>query len=308
MNATSMINRILCVAVLGALLGFSRGDSQTAPAPSGKTKGQIIAARVQGTVTSIAKPGSSGVSLKDGDAVEEEATIVTGAGASVILVFSNGATVDLAGDSRLKINEFLQDPFSSDLKASEIKQETGTSVTRLYLTKGELVGRVAHLNVDQGSEFTIKTPVGAAGIRGTFFKQIFRPDSHQKAFVSVETFEGLIVVTGLASGPVEIPAGRKFETTVDYSPRDRDNPEDWVPPTPTTVQLMFISPAEAAQFQAELQAIIASLGDVVFRPFGRPGGAGTGLNNSGNGIDPNAPPPPVPPLNPPTPGAGKPGP
>jgi ferric-dicitrate binding protein FerR (iron transport regulator) len=293
MNATSMINRILGVAVLGALLAFSRGDSQTAPAPSAKVKGQIVAARVLGTVTSILKPGAGGVALRDGDSVDEDSTIVTETGASVILVFSNGATVDLAGDSRLKISEFIQDPFSSDLKASAIKQETGTSVTRLYLTKGELVGRVAHLNVDQGSEFTVKTPVGAAGIRGTFFKQIFRPDTNHKAFVSVETFEGLIVVTGLASGPVEVPAGRKFETTVDYNPRDPDNPEDWLPPAPATVQLMFISPAEGAQFQADLQAIDAALGDLVFRPVG---------------AVPNAPPPPAPPLNPPTPGAGNAGP
>jgi hypothetical protein len=179
-------------------------------------------------------------------------------------------------------------------------------VTRLYLTKGELVGRVAHLNVDQGSEFTVKTPVGAAGIRGTFFKQIFRPDSNHKAFVSVETFEGLIVVTGLASGPVEVPAGHKIETTVDYNPRDADNPEDWLPPAPATVQLMLLSPTEGAQFQAELQAIDAALGDLVFRPIAAPGkGSGFGPNN---GIDPNAPPPPAPPLNPPTPGAGHPGP
>src|SRR5580692_2041475 len=123
MNATSMINRILCVAVLGILVGFSRGDSQTVPVPSGKVKGQIVAARVQGTVTSISKPGLSPVALKDGDSVDQDSIIVTEAGASVILVFSNGATVDLAGDSRLKISEFLQDPFSSDLKAADMKQE-----------------------------------------------------------------------------------------------------------------------------------------------------------------------------------------
>ena len=57
-----------------------------------------------------------------------------------------------------------------------MKQEPGTSVTKLNLTRGELVGRVVHLNVDKGSEFTVRTPVGAAGIRGTIFRIIFRPD------------------------------------------------------------------------------------------------------------------------------------
>jgi hypothetical protein len=305
-----MINRILCVAVLGLALGLTRGDSQPAPASQAKVKGQIVAARVQGQVSVITAPGGAPFPLKDGDPVGEASTIVTGAGASVILVFSNGATVDLAGDSRLKINEFIQDPFSADLKASDLKQETGTSVTRLYLTKGELVGRVAHLNVDQGSEFTVKTPVGAAGIRGTFFRSLFRPNKNHQALFSVETFEGLIVVTGLSAGPIEVPAGHKFETTVEYSPRDEDNPEDWVPPGPTNVQVMFLSPTEGAQFQAELQAILASLGDLVFRPVGiqAAGGSTGGINNNGNGVDPNAPPPPAPPLNPPTPGAGKSGP
>jgi hypothetical protein len=287
-----MINRILCAVLLAAFLGLGRADAQPVPGGAAKVKGQIVAARVQGLVTLIEAPGAAPVALKDGDHVNEASTVVTGPGASVILVFSNGATVDLAGDSRLKITEFIQDPFSAELKAAEIKQESGISTTRLYLTKGELVGRVAHLNVDQGTEFSVKTPVGAAGIRGTFFKFLFRPNGNRQAVVSLETFEGMIEVTGLAANPVEVGAGQKFEITVPYTPRDEDNPEDWLPPGPATVQLLFLSPAEAARFQAELQAILAALGNVSFP----------------NGSQSVVPPLPVPPLNPPTPGAGKSGP
>lgn len=306
-----MLNKILCVAILGALLGWVPASAQSTPAAPTRVKGQIVAARVQGSVTAISKTTLVSRVLHDGDKVSDDSTVVTASGASVILVFSNGATVDLAGDSRLKINEFVQDPFASDLKASEIKQETGTSTTRLYLTKGELVGRVAHLNVSDGSEFTVKTPVGAAGIRGTFLKLIFRPAKNGKAFLSVETFEGLILFTGLSTGPVSLPAGHKFEATVDYDPKDPDNPEDW-PPTPFNVQMMFISPSEGVQFQSELQTILASFGDLIFHPNSdlqggvKGGGTTGGINNGGNGIDPNAPPPPAPALPAPTPGAGAP--
>jgi hypothetical protein len=284
-----MLNKILCVAVLGLFAGLARADTQAptqaAAAPTGRIKGQIIAARVQGHVTAVSKTNVDGQLLHDGDHVTEDSTVVTAAGASVILVFSNGATLDLAGDTRLKIEEFEQDPFSTEIKASEMKQEPGTSVTKLYLTKGELVGRVAHLNVDKGSEFTVRDPVGAAGIRGTFFKVIFLIEKHHKARLTLETFEGLIVFTGLASGPLDIPAGRKYEGEFDYNPTDPDNPGDWLPPASLILQALFISPQEAAEFQGELQKILDALNLIVF-PNGLP------------------PPPPSPKLNAPTPGAG----
>ena len=135
-----MLNKILCVAVLGAVAGLAPAGAQSPTPPAaqpaaaapGRIKGQIVAARVQGHVTAVSKVNPDGRLLHDGDQVSEDSTVVTAGGASVILVFSNGATLDLAGDSRLKINEFEQDPFSTDLKASDIKEEPGTSVTKLY--------------------------------------------------------------------------------------------------------------------------------------------------------------------------------
>lgn len=74
--------------------------------------------------------------LHDGDQVSDQTQIVTSHAANIILVFANGATVNLAGDSTLDIDEFERDPFASDLKFSDMKEEPGTSVTRLNLTKG----------------------------------------------------------------------------------------------------------------------------------------------------------------------------
>jgi hypothetical protein len=283
-----MMNKILYFIALCAFCGLGSARAQSAPAASARVAGQIVAARVQGHVAVLSKAGLENRLLHDGDQVSEQATIVTSPEASVILVFSNGAAVIVAGDSRLDISEFEQDPFSGALKVSDMKQEPGTSLTRLNLTRGELTARVAHLNVDKGSEFTIQTPVGAAGIRGTFLRVIFRPGKDHKAQFSVQTFEGLVLFTGLTSGPVNIPAGRKFEATFEYNPKNVDNPAGWHAPSSLTLEGGLLSPAEVAKFQSELQAILAALADIVFPPY-------TGENE---------PPPPAPPLNPPTPGAG----
>jgi|GEM_PF-1929920 len=285
-----MINKILCIIALGVVLGFSSAGAQPAPSADARVKGQIVAARVQGHVTAVSKATQESRLLKDGDQVSEQTTIVTAPGASIILAFSNGATVDVAGDSKLDIAEFEQDPFSAPIKASDMKQEAGTSVTKLNLTRGELVGRVAHLNVDKGSEFTVRTPVGAAGIRGTVVGVIFTPLKGGKAHVEIETFEGLVSFTpGGGGNTILIPAGHKFDETVDFKPNDADDPWDWLPPPPTTVELLFLSPEEAAHFQTELRAILGSLENIDFHE---------------SLTTPPPPPPPAPPMNPPTPGAG----
>ena len=116
--------------------------------------------------------------------------MTTAPGAIAILVFSNGATVNVAEDSTLDIvDQFEQDPFAQDLKISDMKHEEGTSTTKLSLARGELVGKVVHLNVDKGSEFTVQTPVGAAGIRGTTFRIVFKPAKNGKVFFVVTTTE-----------------------------------------------------------------------------------------------------------------------
>jgi len=292
-----MLNKLLFVIALGVFSGVASAPAQTLPAQPTPTpaagapvrvKGKIIAARVQGHVeaTSTVAGAKQTVVLHDGDAVTDDTQVVTAPGASVILIFSNGATVDVAPDSTLKIDEFEQDPFGADVKVADLKQEPGTSTTRLNLTKGALVGKVVHLNVDKGSEFTVATPVGAAGIRGTTFQIVYRPGPNGTALFSVVTAEGQVVFTGTAPGstPVDISAGQQIVVTFDV--------DSGLPTAP--IVLSDLSPAEAAQIQTISQAIINSMLGTTFSGTG--GGAGTSTVPS---IP--APPPPIT-----TPGAGGP--
>jgi hypothetical protein len=156
--------------------------------------------------------------LTDGAKISQGSIVTTGKGSSVVLIFSNGATLSLGTDSALDIETFTQDPFKSAISGTMTAEPT-TSTTKLNLTKGELVSKVAKLNTSRGSTFNVATPVGAAGIRGTVFRIVYRPDGAGHATFSLVTLEGRVVVT-LAKGvvtapPVEVTAGKEVAVTVD---------------------------------------------------------------------------------------------
>jgi hypothetical protein len=81
------------------------------------------------------------------------------------------------------------------------------------------VGNVKHLHKDAGSSFSVNTPVGAAGIRGTTFRIVFRPDSSGKAFFTLSTAEGVVILTGTNSTTQQVPVatGKEVVVTVEVN-------------------------------------------------------------------------------------------
>jgi hypothetical protein len=260
-----MLNKILCVILLGFFAGLAPADAQTAPTAPARVKGRIIAARVIGHVEVISKTGAPLRVLHDGDEISDQTTVNTSPGAQVVLVFSNGASVNVAADSSLDIDQFEQDPFAADLKVSDMTQEQGTSTTKLNLAKGELVGKVVHLNVEKGSEFSVQTPVGAAGIRGTVFKIIFRTGRNGKTYFTVMTTEGVVVFRGVTSTPVSIPAGKLVVATFDTA----------APTAAVTITSGDVNPTEAAAIQTASQTITNANQIVTFTGGSGAGGGGT---------------------------------
>lgn len=187
-------------------------------AENARIEGRILAAKVQGAVSAISRVNQSTRSLQNGDAVNQNDVVTTGRDSSVILVFSNGATVNLGAETSLVIEEFLQDPFADDLAMNKAKAEPTTSVTKLHLARGELLGSVKHLDREHGSSFTISTAVGAAGIRGTVFRMLLRVDSRGKATFSLSTSEGEVAFQKADGSTVAVSAGRElsfqFKATV----------------------------------------------------------------------------------------------
>ncbi len=200
-----------------AFVALALSLSATAQTASGVIK----AAKVTGQVTKESKDGHSEV-LKNGAVLTESDTVVTGKASSVVLVFMNGSSVKLAPETKLAIETFKMDPLADDIKVAELQKEPSVSKTQLNLSYGEIVGNVKTLNKEGGSTYSINTPVGAAGIRGTTFRIVFRPTGDGKAFnFQLSTAEGQVLFTGTTagSGQVNVPNGQELavEFAVDAS-------------------------------------------------------------------------------------------
>lgn len=158
--------------------------------------GAIKAVRLSGTVTKIAHGATATEPLTEGAPLIETDTVVTGADSGVVLVFANGASIKLGANSRLAIEEFKMDPLADDIAVAKLESEPNVSKTRLNLAYGEMVGNVKKLNKLAGSEFDIKTPVGAAGIRGTTFRIVMRFEASGQVTFTLSTSEGTVAFTG----------------------------------------------------------------------------------------------------------------
>jgi hypothetical protein len=182
---------------------------------------QITLTRIGPTVTVTDTSGQRPVFEPDNGAevYAEDLLVTSGVGSRVILVFSNGATINIGEESEVEIRQFTQDPFGDEYAFAEAttEPETSTSQTRIHLTKGELIGNVKSLN--EGSSFEISTPAGAAGIRGTTFRVVFRPAADGGAFFSVTTIEGEVLVStisgALADSPISVGDQTELEILVE---------------------------------------------------------------------------------------------
>ncbi|MFT3782452.1 MAG: FecR family protein [Nibricoccus sp.] len=156
--------------------------------------GRIIAAKVVGTVmVTDSRAPMKPFRLVERGEVTESQIINTGEDSRVLLVFSNGATVNVGAKSTLAIEEFLQDPFSQPIKVSELVDEPTTSTTKLNLIRGEMMSNVKHLRREKGSSFSVQTPVGAAGIRGTTFQIVYRASGNVGSY-ALRMVEGKIAL------------------------------------------------------------------------------------------------------------------
>ncbi len=201
--------------VFSALVAI--GLSLTAVAQT--ASGVIKVGKIQGSAT---KMSASGVStpVKAGDTVNETDTIITEQSSLVVLVFMNGSSVKIGANSKLSIEEFKMDPLGEDVVVSKLgTNEPTVSKTVLNLAQGELVGDVKKLNIDKGSSFSIKTPVGAAGIRGTQFRIVFLPKGDGRSFtMQLQTADGHVVFTSQTqTAPVDVLTQKEIVITAEVA-------------------------------------------------------------------------------------------
>ena len=303
----------LVLAVTSNLAAQAAAPAAPAAASGTQVAGVIKAARVTGTVTATINATKAVTPVTNTTVLAQGSTVNTGNNSSVVLVFSNGATVNLGANSELNIETFTQNPFDTPLdKLNDLKEEPTISTTKIHLNRGELVGKVAHLKIEQGSTFTVATPVGAAGIRGTTFQIVFTPSGDGRTFnFTLTTADGAVVfgtVNAPANAaPVTVSNNQQVNLTGGVNPQT--GTVTITPPAPGTpaatsgnVATVVDAPnASIAQVLAQAQTMAQSVANTVIPAVtttsngsnstttgsgsNGTGSNGTGSNGSGSGTD-----------------------
>ncbi|HVU16131.1 MAG TPA: FecR domain-containing protein [Candidatus Didemnitutus sp.] len=234
--------RFLFGLVVAAVLSASAW-AQTKP-------GLIKAVRVRGEVFKVSHDGQSS-KLAEGALLTESDTVTTGKASTVVLVFMNGSSIKLAPESKLAIEEFKMDALPKAINVSELKAEPSVSKTQLDLAYGEMVGDVKHLNRDGGSYYNIKTPVGAAGIRGTTFRIVFKPSGDGKAFnFTLSTAEGIVEFRGTGKGSSDVPKDKEVVVTGQIDPATNKV---------TSLEVSSVEPISPSAVQSIIEAVTQAI-------------------------------------------------
>lgn len=270
---------------LKLLLGLCLTAFLASSAYAQREPGQIRVSLVKGEVVKVAADGSA-TTLKRDDMLMQSDAVKTGKGARAIIVFANGSTLTVGSDSLLKIQEFMMDPLEKEINVADLKAEPNVSRTKLELAYGEVVGEVKKLNTAGGSTYNIATPVGAAGIRGTTFRIVFRPSGDGKNFTfQLSTAEGVVVFEGVSKGSgaaLDVPQDQEIVITGDIDAAGNITFNE----PPATTPLSPEAKTQIQEVQQEVKQTVQQSPEI-FTPA------------------PAAPPEPAPKQPDPTPGAGK---
>jgi hypothetical protein len=219
----SALGLALCLLQVAPVLSAAPA-APTAPAPAATqttvSVGTIVARRVTGRVEAKDKPSKVLRQLANESKVSQADVVSTAddGHSSVVLVFSTGTTVHLRHGSVFDVEEFQQEPWTGKAELSKLEAEPSSSHTRLNLVKGELLGKATKLKKDGSSTLQVRTPVGVAGIRGTTFRIVFRPDpQHPGQYLfQLSTAEGRVEFQPFAPGsqPVIVEGNREISATV----------------------------------------------------------------------------------------------
>ena len=288
--------RLIAPIVLGVVVACLVPGAYGQPALL--PRGQIKAVRVIGHVLVTRVTDKTPVALQNNDALAQGDVVTTAKNASVVLVFSNGSTVNLGQESKLAIDEFLQNPFGAEIKVGELKEEPSTSRTKLNLTYGELVGSVKKLK--GASSFLVQTPVGAAGIRGTVFRLVYRPTGTGQAFFTLSTTAGEVIFQGTTGTPVVV--GENKEVVVEVKIDDATGAVQSV-----EVKSQEVPPADQQIIEQQVTQVLESLQTTTFTPPAPPESPPAEQKQATpeNAPAPVPPPPPAPETPRTTPGDGQ---
>ena len=171
--------------------------------------GAVIVAASEGKVSVLDKEDDvTGAETKPGQVIPIGKYILTGAGAKLTLLLSNGTLVTLEESTKMKVGNFQQTPFDGQgQKVSELAGEPSNSKVDLDLEVGSLVLKTKKLR--KGSSFNVQTKGGTAGIRGTEFQLAFDPG----AGIKLDVTESTVDFTPPGGQPMPVTQGRGLDVS-----------------------------------------------------------------------------------------------
>lgn len=160
--------------------------------------GALSIGEAQGDVTYRVANSETFVPAPAGTALPQGAVVKTGPDSTASVVFSSGSVAIITENSTVNVSKFLQAPFTGTMTAGA---EPSVSETELIIEEGEVISVVAKLR--KGSSYTVSSPVGAAGVRGTIFGYRYNSNGSRGEIV---VLEGSIVLI-FGDRQVEVGAG-----------------------------------------------------------------------------------------------------
>ena len=161
--------------------------------------GSVRAFKIKGNVTLKNDETGKVTPLMLGKAFGQGYSVVTGKKSSVLLVFSNGSTINLDEKSSLSVSKFLQEKFDQTKGTYlDLNADPSVSETQLQLNYGELAFNVKKLS--KGSVFNVNTEVGSAGIRGTKGSVQVVKNAAGKMTIKVTNKSGTVVWLKMENG------------------------------------------------------------------------------------------------------------
>lgn len=174
--------------------------------------GVIKAFLVKGEVSLMNNQTGATTPLQRGQEFSEGYTVITGDDSSALLLFSNGASVNVTPNSKYSITDFEQAAYDPALGSFlRLEKDPSMSTTNTNLDYGQVVGEVRKLALDKGSSFAINTPVASAGIRGTVWVVSYNVNTGAFSATNVDSSSETGVVVTLADGTtVPVAPGESY--------------------------------------------------------------------------------------------------
>ncbi|GHB89970.1 FecR family protein [Cerasicoccus arenae] len=170
--------------------------------------GVIKAFLVKGDVTLINKSTGASEPLMRGREFNEGYTIATGDDSTTLLLFSNGASINVTPNSKFDITDFEQAAYDPALGSFlRLEKDPSMSQTSTFMEYGEVIGEVRKLALDKGSTFTINTPVASAGIRGTVWVVSYNATTGRFSTTNVQGDVTVVLPNG---DQIPVPAEQSY--------------------------------------------------------------------------------------------------